>query len=117
STSLVPVAACLANAVVSYVRYLELTVWPARLSPWYSHPALDGEPLPASVVVGSAAFVAAASAVAIAGARRRPHVAVGWGWYVVTLLPVIGIVQVGGQAMADRYTYLPLLGVFTALVW
>ncbi|HEY2385976.1 MAG TPA: tetratricopeptide repeat protein [Candidatus Binatia bacterium] len=115
--SLVPIGARLANAVVSYVRYLELAVWPARLSPWYSHPALEGEPLSPGVVVASAAFVVGVTVYAIAGARRRPHIAVGWAWYVVTLLPVIGIVQVGGQAMADRYTYLPLLGIFTAVVW
>ncbi len=114
-TTVVPIAARLANAVVSYVRYLRLTVWPIGLSPWYSHPALEGEPLSPVVVVACAAFLVVATAAVVAGARRHPHLAVGWAWYVITLLPVIGIVQVGGQAMADRYTYVPLLGIFTAV--
>ena len=105
------------NAVVSYVAYLQLAVWPAHLSPWYSHPALEGPRLTAVTVVAAAAFLAAATFAAIRGAHRRPHLAVGWLWYLGTLLPVIGFVQVGEHAMADRYTYVPLLGIFLLVVW
>ena len=107
----------IANALVSYVRYLGLTVWPVRLSPWYSHPADEGPPLAHGAVLLAVLFLVAVSALVLATARRRPHLVVGWLWYLGTLLPVIGLVQVGFQGMADRYTYLPLLGVFIAVVW
>jgi Flp pilus assembly protein TadD len=106
-----------ANAIVAYVRYLELAVWPAGLSPWYSHPASEGVPLAWPIVALAAAVLAGITAFAVGWARERPHFLVGWLWYLGTLLPVIGIVQVGGQAMADRYTYVPLLGIFVAVVW
>jgi tetratricopeptide (TPR) repeat protein len=106
-----------ANALVAYVRYLVATAWPARLSPWYSHPALEGAPLAWWTIAGAAFVLAAASVLAVRSAARRPHLAIGWLWYVVTLVPVIGLVQVGSQAMADRYTYVPLIGVFIALAW
>ncbi len=105
------------NAIVSYVAYLRLSVWPARLSPWYSHPALEGPRLAMTTVVAAAGFLIAATFVAMRGAHRRPHVAVGWLWYLGTLFPVIGVVQVGEHAMADRYTYIPLLGIFVLVVW
>jgi protein O-mannosyl-transferase len=117
--SLAQIAAAdrLGNAAYAYMRYLALTVWPVHLSPWYSHPALEGPPLGAATVAGATALLTLATALAVAAARRRPHLIVGWLWYLATLLPVIGIVQVGGQGMADRYTYLPLLGIFMALAW
>lgn len=107
----------LANAVVSYVRYLELTAWPVTLSPWYSHPALEGVPLTPAAVVTAAAVLLGITTLVWRQARARPHLLVGWLWYLVTLVPVIGVLQVGGQAMADRFTYLPLLGIFIAVVW
>ena len=105
------------NAIVSYVRYLVLTAWPSGLSPFYSHPAVETFPLTWQAVAGSAALLIVATAFAAASMKRRPYVAVGWSWYLITLLPVIGLVQIGGQAMADRYTYIPLLGIFVIVAW
>ena len=106
-----------ANAVFSYAKYLLLTVWPAGLSPWYSHPALEGVPLTPAGVGAAALMLIAVSLLAAVSLRRRPYVAFGWIWYLATLVPVIGLVQIGGQAMADRYTYVPLIGIFVAAVW
>ncbi len=102
------------NAVVSYVRYLGMALWPVGLAAYYPHPR---SALPAWQVAGSAALLAAVTALALASARRRPYLAVGWLWYLGTLVPVIGLVQVGHQALADRYTYVPLVGVFVMVVW
>jgi tetratricopeptide (TPR) repeat protein len=106
-----------ANATVSYARYLLKTVWPSDLSILYPHPNLPGgTPWSALQICAAAALLAAISAL-VFRARSRRHLAVGWLWYVVTLLPVIGIVQVGPQAMADRYTYLPHVGLFLIVAW
>jgi len=113
----IPMGARAANAVVAYVKYLALTLWPLHLSPWYSHPALEGPPLSGWMVAGAASVLALATAFALGSARVRPYVAVGWVWYLATLLPVIGLLQVGRQGMADRYTYVPHLGVFIVSVW
>jgi len=109
-----PVGVRLANAVVSYAAYVCKMVWPARLSFFYAHP---GTTLPAWQVWGGLAAVTGATVAAIRLARRCPFVAAGWLWYVVSLLPVIGIVQVGDIGMADRYTYVPYIGLFVALAW
>jgi hypothetical protein len=101
-----------ANALLSYGRYLEKTVWPVRLAVFYPYEPLsllDGR------VLAAALGLAAVSAVAWRLRGRLPYLWMGWLWYLVTLLPVIGLLQVGNQAMADRYTYLPLLGPFLAL--
>jgi Flp pilus assembly protein TadD len=103
-----------ANALAAYALYLLRTVWPAHPSVLYPHP---GPLLPAAWVVTSAALLAALTAAALLGARRRPAVGVGWLWFVGTLVPVIGLVQVGVQGSADRYAYIPLVGLFTAAVW
>ncbi len=113
----IPVPDRIANALVSYVRYLQLTAWPFGLSPVYSHPALEGEPLTAATIGGAALVLGAFTVLAIALARSRPHLLVGWLWYLGTLVPVIGLLQVGGHAMADRFTYIPLIGIFLAVVW
>jgi Flp pilus assembly protein TadD len=102
------------NAVVSYVRYLGLALWPSGLAPFYPHPRAS---LPAWQVAGAAAVLAAATGLVLAAARRRPYLPVGWLWYLGTLVPVIGLVQVGYQALADRYTYVPLVGVFVMAAW
>ena len=102
----------LANALVSYVAYLAKAAWPAHLSVFYPY-----ERHGAAAVAGALALLALVTAVSLAAARRLPALAVGWLWYLGMLVPVIGLVQVGGQAMADRYTYLPLVGVFVALAW
>jgi protein O-mannosyl-transferase len=107
----------LANAVVCSVEYLRLTVWPVDLSPWYSHPALEGPRLPVPVVGRAALVLLAISLLAAVTVKRRPYLAVGWLWYLGTLFPVIGVVQIGAQAMADRYTYVPLIGIFVAVTW
>jgi tetratricopeptide (TPR) repeat protein len=108
-----PLGDRMANALVSYVRYIGKMLWPARLAAVYPF----SRPIPESWVVGSLLGFLAMSIVAIRAARRYPYVAVGWLWYVGTLVPVIGIVQVGSQAMADRYTYVPLVGLFIIVAW
>lgn len=110
----VPLETRIANAAVSYVRYLGMTVWPRGLAPFYPYPR---ETLPLWQVVGSAAALSGITLLAIAFLRRLPYLFVGWFWYLGTLVPVIGLVQVGEQALADRYTYLPLIGIFLAVSW
>jgi Tfp pilus assembly protein PilF len=108
----------LANAVVSYTRYLGKTLWPSDLSVFYPHPALTeggGVPLEAWGVAVAGALLVLITYGAIKS--RRPYAIVGWSWYLVSLLPVIGIFQSGGQSMADRYTYVPLIGIFIAVAW
>lgn len=102
----------LANAAVTVWRYLAETFWPRGLAIF--HPNLPVAPLAAGL---AGAGVAAVTAAALALARARPWLATGWLWYLVTLVPVLGIVQVGAQGYADRYTYLPAIGVALALVW
>ena len=112
STSLT-VGARIANALVSYIRYIGKTFWPVDLSILYPHPGR----WPAWQVIASAALLLAIFAAVLVLARRRPYLAVGWLWFCGTLVPAIGLVQVGIQSMADRYTYLPLIGLFIMLVW
>jgi protein O-mannosyl-transferase len=113
----VPYAGRLGNAVLSIASYLQRTVWPAGLAAFYPNPAIDPAGLPAGRLAAASLLLAALSAVAFWQRRRRPYLLFGWLWFGVTLLPVIGLVQVGQQGMADRYTYVPLVGVFVALVW
>ena len=108
----VPVGIRLGLAALNLVNYLTLTFWPTRLSPLYM-----AERTPIWMMVASAAALALVTAAAAASFRRRPPILVGWLWFLVTLLPVSGLVQVGLQSIADRYTYLPHLGLFAALVW
>lgn len=108
-----PVGARLANAAMSYARYLRKTFWPDDLSVLYPHPGH----WPASQVIGATALLLVLTLAAFLLRKRMPYVFVGWLWFVGMLVPVIGLVQVGIQSMADRYTYLPLLGIFLALVW
>jgi tetratricopeptide (TPR) repeat protein len=100
------------NAIVSYAAYVGDMLWPTGLAPFYPY-----KPLPGWLVALSALGIMAVSAGALAIARRRPYIAVGWLWYLGTLFPVIGIVQVGDQARADRYTYIPLIGLFVMAAW
>jgi tetratricopeptide (TPR) repeat protein len=104
----------LANAVASYAVYLVQTVWPVDLAVYYPHEHLTWSD---QRVWGAAMFLAGVTAVAVSQAVRRPFLLVGWLWYLGTLVPVIGLVQVGSQAHADRYTYFPLIGVFVMLAW
>jgi tetratricopeptide (TPR) repeat protein len=109
-----PLAARFVNAVVSYAAYLRQTFWPTDLAVFYPHPGSD---LPLAAGIGAALILGLVSALVVALRRSRPYLAVGWLWYLGTLVPVIGIVQVGFQARADRYTYVPLVGVFILLAW
>jgi protein O-mannosyl-transferase len=110
----IPPRARLANALVSYLAYVFKLVWPARLGVFYPH--REGS-VPVVHVVAAAGVLLAVTAAVLWAARRAPYLAVGWLWYALTLLPVIGIVQVGTQAMADRYAYVPAIGLFLALAW
>jgi tetratricopeptide (TPR) repeat protein len=108
----------LANALVSYVRYLGKSVWPVGLTVHYPHPNLPGGvPWAWWQVAAAAALLLLVSLWALRRRHDRPYALVGWLWYLVTLVPVLGLVQVGRHAMADRYTYMPLVGVTIALVW
>lgn len=113
----------LANALVSYALYLRNMVWPVGLAAFYPHESLlasgqgSGSPLLAWKVVGSACLLLLISVYAVGVRRRAPYVLVGWLWFLGTSMPVIGIVQVGKQAMADRYTYVPLIGIYVLLTW
>lgn len=116
-TDVVPFPLRLSNAVVSYSRYLGKTLWPFDLSVIYPHPNLaGGTPWEAWQVAGAAGLLLAITACVMRLSRRR-YLAVGWLWFLGTLVPMIGLVQVGEQAMADRYTYVPSIGLFIALVW
>jgi protein O-mannosyl-transferase len=108
-----PFAGRFTNAVVSYARYVGILIWPTRLCAIYPHPGT----WPASTIAVAAVVVVLVSAAAARWARPAPHLAFGWLFFLGTLVPVIGIVQVGQQAMADRYTYVPFIGLFVAIVW
>jgi hypothetical protein len=101
------------NGLVSYVRYLAEAFFPSDLAIYYPHPG----GWPGLWVLSSLALLVAISALALWRLNRQPYLAVGWFWFVGTLVPVIGLVQVGSQSMADRYTYVPYVGLFVAIVW
>ena len=135
--SVIPIQSRLANIPVSYVRYIQKMLWPEGLVPYYPQ-ILNGPGIPRMLqaggqsvlayyprviewagwqVAGAAVLLAAVSGGVVWARRRRPYLCVGWFWFVLTLVPVIGFVQVGMQAMADRYTYIPLIGLFVMGVW
>jgi Tfp pilus assembly protein PilF len=109
-----PLVVRVANAVVSYAGYLGMMLWPRDLIVFYRHP---GSAIPLWKVATAGLVLAALTLIAIRARRRRPYLLAGWLWYLGTLVPVIGLVQAGEQAMADRFTYVPLLGIFVAAVW
>jgi len=108
----VPLAHRIQNALVSYWIYLERTFWPRDLALLYPVREISL----GTVVLASVALLAI-SVVALLGLRRRPYLAVGWFWYLGTLVPMIGLVQVGMQSLADRYSYLPQTGIALAVTW
>lgn len=113
SLSAFPLEGRIANALVSYGVYLEKMVWPVELAffyPWREVISPSQIILSASLMTGLTAFI-------LWGAKRLPYLLVGWLWYILTLVPVIGIVQVGYQAMADRYAYVPMIGIFIMVAW
>jgi tetratricopeptide (TPR) repeat protein len=107
-----PLGLRLQNAVVSYAAYVRTTLWPARLAAFYPYPASFG----ASRVLAAIALLVGASVLAWVF-RRRGYVLVGWLWFLGTLVPVIGFVQAGNQALADRFMYVPLVGLLVVIAW
>ncbi len=102
------------NGIISYVKYIRNMFWPVDLAFFYPLDAAAVTPLK---VAGAAVLLGAMSALAIIQRRKRPYLVFGWFWFLITLLPVIGFIRIGSQAMADRYTYIPLIGLFLAVVW
>jgi tetratricopeptide (TPR) repeat protein len=108
------VAMRLANGALSYVLYCKSFLWPSRLAVLYPFPR-NG--MPWAIVAAAITLLVLVSAAAFLLRRRHPYLLVGWLWYLGTMLPVIGIIQVGAQARNDRYTYLTMIGITVALVW
>jgi hypothetical protein len=102
------------NANLAYCLYLVKAAWPVHLTIFYPH---GGPDTPVWQGIGAFCLLLMVSAAALLNTRKRPYFLVGWLWFLGTLVPVIGLVQVGAQSMADRYTYIPLIGVFVALTW
>jgi len=101
------------NAVSVYLIYIWQMIWPAKLATIYPHPG----PLPIWQTAGAAALLALITIAVVVLRKRRPYLVTGWFWYLIMLVPVIGLVQVGSQAHADRYTYLPQIGLYIAITW
>jgi hypothetical protein len=114
SLEFLPLTSRCLNAAVVYVRYVWRALFPFNLAPYYPHP---GSRLSLVEVAVTFAVLSGITAMAIATVRRRPCLLVGWLWYLGGLVPMIGLVQIGGQQMADRYTYFPLLGLYAAMGW
>jgi len=108
-----PLGLRLANVPVSYLRYLGKLIWPSDLAVIYPYV----QSWPAGVVAEAVLVLAGVTALALWQRHRRPSLLVGWAWFLGTLVPVIGLVQVGNQSIADRYTYLPSIGFFVLVVW
>ncbi len=104
----------IANALVAYLTYIQKMIWPEHLAPVYPLPRVA---IPVWQVLAAAFVLACITGLAVLERRRRPYLLVGWLWYLGTLVPVIGLVQVGQQAMADRYTYIPMVGLSIVLAW
>lgn len=110
----IPLKLRISNAFLSYVSYMEKMIWPGHLSVFYPHP---GNTLSLWEGLGYGLILLIISFLIIRLARLHPYLLVGWLWYLGTLVPVIGLVQVGSQRMADRYTYIPLIGLFVIIAW
>lgn len=114
----IPLAMRLEHVVVSYARYLGKILWPADLAAYYPYAGLGGAtPWSNWQIVGAALLLLFITIAAIVMVRKQPYVLVGWLWFLGILVPVIGLVQVGDQGLADRFTYLPGIGVTIAIVW
>ena len=109
-----PLSLRIANALVSYVTHIERMFWPAHLAAFYPYPSGG---LPPGQIIFAILVLAGISATAFACRRKSPWILVGWLWYLGMLVPVIGLVQVGWQAQADRHTYLPQIGLYLLLTW
>ena len=109
----IPLGVRIGNAFISYITYIEKMIWPSNLAVFYPHPGL----LLPWQVLGSVLLLIVITLAVVWMVKRCPYLATGWLWYIGTLVPVIGIVQIGGFARADRYTYIPLIGLFTMVAW
>ena len=107
-----PIAERIGNAIVSYTLYLWKMIWPSKLAVYYPFPFWSS-----LEILASAALLTAISAGVLRGRRRFPYLMFGWLWYLLTLLPVIGLIKLGDAGMADRYSYITLIGPFVALAW
>ena len=114
SLSAFTLPARIGNALISYAAYIYSTLWPKDLAVFYPHPT---NRLPVWHAILAGLLLVGISALVLGPARRQRYMTVGWLWYVGTLVPVIGLIQVGAQARADRYTYVPLIGLFIAICW
>jgi tetratricopeptide (TPR) repeat protein len=108
-----PLGLRIENALVSYAAYIDKMFWPEVLAVFYPYP----QSIPGWRIAIAAFLLTSTSMVAIQGRQSRPYLAVGWLWYLGTLVPVIGLVQVGAQALADRYTYIPMVGISIMSAW
>ncbi len=113
STEQFPLPLRLANVIMSYGLYLRKTIWPFDLAYYYPYPDF----WPGGLVMIAGVVLVAVTVGVVLMIRSRPYLFVGWFWYVGTLVPVIGLVQVGTHSMADRYSYVPLIGIFVMVVW
>lgn len=104
----------ISNAVVTYVAYVWQMLWPTKLAVFYPHPY---DRLPLGQTLLAAGLLVIITVIVFVARRKHPYLITGWFWYLVMLLPVIGVIQVGVQARADRYTYLPHIGLYVALTW
>jgi protein O-mannosyl-transferase len=107
-------ASRLANAAISYIVYIQKMVWPSALAPFYPHSA---DRVPFALAVAAAILILAASILVIRFGKDYKYLPVGWFWYLGTLVPVIGLIQVGEQAYADRYSYIPMTGLIILIIW
>ena len=114
ASELLPLGVRVPNALISYVAYISKVLWPSRLAPFYPYPYSAPGPLSLLLAFGG---LLAATAFSVKAAARYPYIPVGWFWFLGTLVPVIGLVQVGSQSMADRYTYVPLIGLAIIVAW
>jgi len=113
-TEAFPLALRVENALVSAGRYISHALWPHDLIPFYRHP---GNGIPLRELLFTVVFLVAVTFLAFAARKHRPWLLTGWLWFLGTLVPVLGLIQVGLQGMADRYSYLPLTGLFIAISW
>lgn len=114
SLAVFPLPMRVANGLVAYATYIKMMCWPAGLAAFYPHP---GASLPLARVILALLALSLVTVFVFKSTQNRPYLVVGWLWYLGTLVPVIGLVQVGSQALADRYAYVPLIGVFVMIVW
>lgn len=113
SMDVLPLSNRIANAFISYIGYIEKMIWPSHLAVYYHQPETE----PMWKALSSALFLVCVSGLAILKRRHHPYLLVGWFWYIGTLVPVIGLIQIATFTMADRYTYIPLIGLFVLIAW